>query len=136
MFFGFHERQLDAKGRVALPAAYREELGERCVLVFGESRCLEVHPADVFEARARELRDAVKRNEATITRQRGLAHSATYVPIDRQGRITIEERLRDFAHLGLSSKVIVTGNIDCVELWSDAIYRDVAERTSAEMAAT
>jgi transcriptional regulator MraZ len=135
VFFGLHERQLDDKGRVALPAPYRDDLGDRCVLVFGDSRCIEVHAADAFEARAAELRDSVKRGEASITRQRALAHSATSVSVDRQGRITVDERLRDFARIPLSSKVIITGNIDRVELWSDAVYREVADRTSAEMAA-
>jgi MraZ protein len=136
MFFGLYERQLDAKGRVALPASYRDELGERCMLVFGDSHCIEVHAADAFEARAVELRDDVKRGAATMARQRALAHSATPVTVDRQGRITLDERLRDFAHIPLSSKVIVTGNIDRVELWSDGVYQDVAERASAELAAT
>ncbi|HET9546845.1 MAG TPA: hypothetical protein VFO97_03375 [Desertimonas sp.] len=135
MFFGLHERQLDDKGRVALPATFREHLGERCVLVFGDSRCVEVHAADAFEARAAELRDDVKRGVATMARQRGLAHSATPVSIDRQGRIVVEERLREFAHIPLASKVIVTGNIDRVELWNDGVYREIAERSRAEMAA-
>ena len=136
MFFGLHERQLDAKGRIALPATYRDELGERCMLVFGDSRCIEVHAADAFEARAVELRDDVKRGVATMTRQRALAHSATPVTVDRQGRITLDERLRDFAQIPLSSKVIVTGNIDRVELWSDSVYQQLSERTSAELAST
>src|SRR5262245_2789527 len=136
MFFGLHERQLDAKGRVALPATYRDELGERCMLVFGDSRCIEVHAADAFEARAVELRDDVKRGVATMTRQRALAHSATPVTVDRQGRITLDERLRAFAQIALSSKVTVTGNIDRGQLWSDAVYGEVADRTSAERAAT
>jgi MraZ protein len=135
MFFGLHERQLDDKGRVALPAAFRDDLGERCVLVFGDSRCIEVHAADAFEARAAELRDDVKRGAATMARQRALAHSATPVTVDRQGRITIDERLRDFARIPLSSKVVVTGNIDRVELWNDGVYREIAERSRAEMAA-
>jgi MraZ protein len=136
MFFGLHERQLDAKGRVALPASYRDDLGERCVLVFGDSQCIEVHSADAFESRATEVREDVKRGAASMLRQRALAHSATPVSVDRQGRITVDERLREFAQIPLSSKVIVTGNIDCVELWSDAVFREVAERTKAEMAAS
>ena len=56
MFFGLHERQLDDKGRVALPARYRDGLGDRCFLAFGD-RCLDVHVADEFEASAGELRD-------------------------------------------------------------------------------
>jgi transcriptional regulator MraZ len=135
MFFGLHERQLDDKGRVALPASFRDDLGDRCVLVFGDSRCIEVHAADAFEARAAELRDDVKRGVATMARQRGLAHSATPVAVDRQGRITVDERLRAFARIPPSSKVIVTGNIDRVELWNDGVYREIAERSSAEMAA-
>ena len=134
MFFGLYERQLDAKGRVALPASYRDDLGERCVLVFGDAHCIEVHSADAFETRAIEVRDDVKRGASTMLRQRALAHSATPVSVDRQGRITVDERLREFAQIPLSSKVIVTGNIDCVELWSEAVYREVEERTKAEMA--
>jgi MraZ protein len=135
MFLGLHERQLDDKGRVALPAAYRDDIGERCVLVIGESRCIEVHAAGAFEARAAEIRDDVKRGVASIAKQRALAHSATAVTMDRQGRVTIDERLREYAHIPLSSKVIVTGNIDCVELWNEGVYREVADRASAEMAA-
>jgi MraZ protein len=135
MFFGLHERQLDDKGRVALPAAYRDDLGDRCVLVIGESRCIEVHAADAFEARATEIRDDVKRGAATIAKQRALAHSATAVTMDRQGRVTIDERLREYARIPLSSKVIVAGNIDCVELWNEGVYRQVADRASAELAA-
>jgi MraZ protein len=135
MFFGLHERQIDAKGRVALPASFRDDLGERCMLVFGDSQCIEVHAAEAFESRAAEVRDDVKRGTATMLRQRALAHSATPVTVDRQGRITVDERLREFAQIPLASKVIVTGNIDCVELWSDAVYREVAERTKAEMVA-
>lgn len=136
MFFGLHERQLDDKGRVALPASYRDDLGDRCYLVFGDSRCIEVHAAEEFEARAREILDAVKRGEASLARQRALAHSATLVGVDKQGRITVDEKLRDFARIPLSSRVIVTGNLDRVELWSESVYQEVAERSSGEMAST
>ena len=42
MFVGAHDRQLDDKGRVALPATYRAHLGERCYLVKGTDKCVEV----------------------------------------------------------------------------------------------
>lgn len=135
MFFGLHERQVDDKGRVALPAAFRDDLGERCYLVSGDSRCVEVHAADAFERRAAELLEAVKRGEATLTRQRALAHSATMVSVDRQGRITVDEKLREFARIPLSSRVVVAGNIDRVEVWNEGVFREVSERSSAELAA-
>lgn len=134
MFFGLHERQLDDKGRVALPAAYRSDLGERCYLIIGDSRCIDVYSADEFESRAREMIAAVKRGEAPLSRQRALAHSATVVGIDKQGRITVDEKLREFARIPLSSKVIVTGNLDRVEVWSESVYAEIADRSTAEMA--
>ena len=49
MFVGAHERQLDDKGRVALPATYRTHLGEHCYLVKGTDKCVEVIPSEAFE---------------------------------------------------------------------------------------
>ncbi len=134
MFFGLHERQLDDKGRVALPATFRTDLGDRCYLVFGDSRCIDIYSADEFESRAREMIEAVKRGEATVSRQRALAHSATVATLDKQGRITVDEKLREFARIPLSSKVVVTGNLDRVEVWSESVYAEIADRGSAEMA--
>jgi MraZ protein len=134
MFFGLHERQLDDKGRVALPAAFRADLGDRCYLMVGDSRCIDVYSANEFEARAREMIEAVKRGDETITRQRAFAHSATVATVDKQGRITVEEKLREFARIPLSSKVVVTGNLDRVELWSESVYTEISDRANAEIA--
>jgi MraZ protein len=134
MFFGLHERQLDDKGRVALPAAFRAGLGERCYVTVGENRCVDVLSAAEFESAAADLRERVKRGELPMARQRALTHSASEVTVDRQGRIKVEERLRDYAQLALSSKVIVTGNYDRIELWSEGVYAEVAARADDELA--
>lgn len=134
MFFGFHERQLDDKGRVALPAAFRSEFDDRCYLTYGDSRCIDVYSAEAFETKAREMIEAVKRGEAPLSMQRTLGHSATVATIDKQGRITVEEKLRDYAQLAPSSKIVVAGNLDRVELWSDAVYGSIAERGTLDMA--
>jgi DNA-binding transcriptional regulator/RsmH inhibitor MraZ len=78
--------------------------------------------------------EAVKRGDETIERQRALAHSATVATIDKQGRITVEEKLRDFARIPLSSRVVVAGNLDRVELWSEAVYTEIADRGNAVVA--
>ncbi len=137
MFFGLHERQLDDKGRVALPAAYRDDLGDRCVLVFGDSRCIEVHAADAFEARAAEMRDDVKRGAATIAAPAGprpLGDARHRRPAGPDHGRRAAARLRPASRCPRRSSS--TGNIDRVELWSEAVYREVAERASAELAAT
>ena len=134
MFFGLHERQLDDKGRVALPATFRADLGDRCYLVFGDDRCVEVYSSDEFENRAREMIEAVRRGDETNERRRALAHSATQATIDKQGRVTVEEKLREFARIPLSSKVFVAGNLDRVELWSEAVYTEISDRATAAVA--
>ena len=101
MFFGLHERQLDDKGRVALPATFRADLGDRCYLVIGDDRCIEVYSSEEFENRARDMIEAVRRGDETAERRRALAHSATLATIDKQGRVTVEEKLRDFARIPL-----------------------------------
>jgi MraZ protein len=134
MFFGLHERQLDDKGRVALPSTFRGDLGDRCYLVIGDDRCIEVYSSDEFENRARDMIEAVKRGDETYERRRALAHSATQATIDKQGRITLEEKLREFARIPLSSRVFVAGNLDRIELWSEGVYREISDRATAAVA--
>ncbi len=134
MFSGLHERQLDDKGRVALPSAYRRDLGDSCYLAFGENGCIDVLSTGAFEAAAAHIRERVRNGEVPLSRQRALHHFASQVPIDAQGRVKVEERLRDYAQLALSSKVVVAGNDDRIELWSEGVYAGVAARMSAGLA--
>jgi MraZ protein len=126
MFVGFHERQLDDKGRLALPSAFRADMGDACYLVYGEERCIDVFPRDAFEDMAREMMRQVRAKEISLTRQRAFAHSATLVTLDKQGRITLDERLRSYAQLTPSSPVIVSGNLDRAEVWSTELYEQIA----------
>ena len=134
MFFGHHERQLDDKGRVALPAPFRDGLGERCYLSFGENGCIDVLSAGEFEANAAEIRERVKKGELPMSRQRAITHSATPAVVDRQGRIKVDERLRDYAQMALSTKIVVTGNYDRIELWSESVYDTVSARSTSDLA--
>lgn len=134
MFYGFHERQLDDKGRVALPALYREEFRGHCVLTQGEGRCIDVLPVDDFDAEVERVRSRVRAGDLPIWRQRSIMHSAIPGQIDKQGRVKVDERLRRYASLDLSSKVIVAGNDDRLEVWSVAVYEEEAARADAEMA--
>ena len=134
MFVGVHERQLDDKGRLALPSVYRALLGDSCYLVFGDDRCVNVYARDEFERTARDVMEQVRRNEMTRTRQRALAHSATLVTLDKQGRVTIDDKLRSYAHLEPSSKVIVAGNLDRAEVWCEELYERVAAAGRGELA--
>lgn len=118
MFVGAHERQLDDKGRVALPATYRAHLGEHCYLVKGTEKCVDVIPSEAFEQFGRELMAKVERGELPLNHQRAVASSAVMVSVDKQGRVTVDEKLRGYAGLEVEHQVMVVGNLTRLEIWS------------------
>jgi MraZ protein len=134
MFVGVHERQLDDKGRLALPSAFRTLLGDSCYLVIGEERCIDVMPRDAFEEMASELMRQARNKEISLNRQRALAHSAALVTLDKQGRVTLDEKMRTYARLSPSSRVVVSGNFDRAEVWSAELYDQIAAAGRGELA--
>ena len=134
MFVGVHERQLDDKGRLALPSAFRTLLGDSCYLVIGEERCIDVMPRDAFEEMANELMRQARNKEISLNRQRALAHSAALVSLDKQGRVTLDEKMRTYARLSPSSRVVVSGNFDRAEVWSAELYEQIAAAGRGELA--
>jgi MraZ protein len=134
MFVGVHERQLDDKGRLALPSAFRSLLGDHCYLLMGEDRCVNVLAGEEFERLANRVMEQVRQGEISLARQRALAGSATLVALDKQGRITIDEKLRSYARLEPSSKVVVSGNLDRAEVWCEENYERVAAAGRGELA--
>jgi MraZ protein len=134
MFVGVHERQLDEKGRLALPSAFRSLLDETCYLSMGDDRCVNVYSRTEFERMANDLMARVRDGEITLNRQRALAHSASLVTLDRQGRVTIDDKLRTYARLETGSKVIVSGNLDRAEVWCAELYEHIAASGRGELA--
>ena len=122
MFVGVYERQLDERGRVALPSAFRGDLGEQCYLYIGNDGCVSISSVENFEADAIELLEQVRRGEATRNRQRAFAASATQATIDKQGRVTLDARLREHAAIEAQASVMVLGSIDKIEIWEPAAY--------------
>lgn len=117
MFVGVHDRSIDDKGRLALPAAFRGELGDHCYVSLDGDGCVTIREVTEFEAHARELIDREKRGELTRTRRRSVAANVSLVAIDKQGRITLDEKVRAHAGLLSSSSVKVAGMFDAVEVW-------------------
>jgi MraZ protein len=134
MFVGVHERQLDDKGRLALPSAFRSLLDDACYLVYGDDRCVDVFSRTDFERMAATVIEQVRTGEMTKARQRALAHSASLVTLDKQGRVTIDEKLRTYARLEPGSRVVVSGNLDRAEVWCEDLYERVAATGRGEMA--
>ena len=73
MFVGRHERQLDPKGRLALPSAFRPRFEPRCYLALGRDGCIDVFTPEAFEQMATETMEKVKQGEMGRDEQRALA---------------------------------------------------------------
>jgi MraZ protein len=134
LFVGTHERQLDDKGRLALPASFRTHLGDHCYLLPGQNNCLRVVPSGDFEHMAADLMAKVARGEVSMQYQRVVAANATPVSIDGQGRVKVEEKLRSYAGLSTESKALVNGNFTELEIWAPDRYERVQEIGNQELA--
>ena len=134
LFVGTHERQLDDKGRLELPASFRTHLGEHCYLVMGDDQCVNVIPADQFETMAEQLMNRVERGEASRQRQRAVASSATLVSVDKQGRVTVDDRLRTYAGLRTDDRVVVTGNFRVIEIWAPDRFSAINDEGTSDLA--
>ena len=120
MFLGTHAPRLDDKGRLILPAKFREQLEKGVVVTRGQERCLYVFPAVEFERLAEQLRQApVTSKQARDYMRVFLSGASDEVP-DKQGRITIPPALRSYA--GLTRDLTVIGAGHRVEIWDAAAW--------------
>jgi len=115
VFLGTHTPRLDDKGRLFLPAKYREELSAGLVLTKGQERCLYVFPETEFARFTEALRAAPVTAKAVRDYSRVFFASASDEIPDKQGRITIPQGLRDYA--GLQRDCVVIGANSRLEIW-------------------
>jgi MraZ protein len=134
LFVGAFERQLDDKGRLALPATFRVRLGDHCYLAKGPDGSVNVVPAHTFEAEAERMAERVQTGEVSRNELRALAASAVLVNLDKQGRVNLDEALRTYAALPSPGPVMVAGSFDRLEIWSLARYERVDQAGTAAMA--
>lgn len=115
MFLGTHTPRLDEKGRLFLPAKYREELAGGLVITKGQERCLYVFPEAEFERITQALRSAPVTAKSVRDYSRVFFASASDEVPDKQGRITVPPSLREYA--GLSRDCVVIGANTRLEIW-------------------
>jgi MraZ protein len=125
MFLGEFEHSLDDKGRVAIPARFREELAKGIILTRGFDRCLQAFPKPTWERLRERVSGLSLGNEESRQLRRLLFSGAADVDVDRQGRILIPQNLREYA--GLGELVVLTGMDTFFEIWSNERWRQVIE---------
>ena len=110
---GQYQHSIDAKGRLFIPAKFREELGETFYVTIGLDGCLSVY-SDTKWAALMEKVEALPLSKAR--NMRTLFANAAKCEPDAQGRILIPGKLREYA--ALDREVIINGMSKCVELWN------------------
>lgn len=135
LFVGVYERQLDERGRVALPTPFRSSIGEQCYLTYGEDGCVRIMSEQSFRVEAEEMMDAVKNGEISRSKQRAFASSVVIGGLDKQGRLVVDQRLRQHAGIEPQAPVIVLGVFDRIEIWEPTRYGREESEGQSEMAA-
>jgi len=130
MFLGSSYLNLDAKSRFAMPTKYRERIvadqdGEMVLTADHGGQCLTLYPMSSWEVMQKSIASMNPLKKGTMNLMRTVFGYATEVKMDGQGRILVAEPLRDFANL--DKKLMLIGQMDKFELWSEDVWNSSAE---------
>ena len=134
MFLGTHEPLLDEKGRLILPAKFRDELASGLVVTKGQEHCLYGFPTTEFASLTEAMRQAPVTSKGARDYMRVMFAGAHDEIPDKQGRITIPPQLRSYA--GLARECVVIGANTRIEIWDRAAwtaYLNSQEQNFAEI---
>jgi MraZ protein len=126
MFLGEFIHTIDEKGRLTIPAKFRDELAEGLIITRGIDRCLAVYPMDEWNRLAEQVSALPLTDRlARAFRRLVFANASDAIP-DKQGRILIPPRLREYA--SLNGEAVVTGLNTYVEVWNPDAWGEESER--------
>jgi MraZ protein len=126
VFLGEFVHILDSKGRLTIPAKFRADLDTGLVITRGIDRCLAVFPLGEWEQLAEQVSDLPMTDRQARAFRRLLFANASDVFLDKQGRVVIPPRLREYANL--DGEVVVTGLNTYIEVWSAEAWDEVREQ--------
>ena len=132
VFRGVQHINMDAKGRLAMPARQREPLMSRCegqivVTIDTQTACLVIYPLPEWERIEQEIQGLPSLKPAVRRFQRLVLGYATDLELDANGRILLPQSLREYARL--DKKLVLVGQGNKLELWAEALW--LAERDQA-----
>ena len=115
MFMGEYHHSVDEKGRLIIPAKYREILGNHSVMTRGIEHCIYVYPEEAFTHIVNQLETLpfTKKDARGFTRF--FMSGATAAELDKQGRVLIPTPLANYAML--DKEVVIVGAMDRLEIW-------------------
>ena len=116
MFLGEYKHTIDNKCRLTIPAKFREDLNNQCVIAKGLDGCLAVYPMDEWALICEKI-DAKPSSDVKVRRFKRLFYASASVEIlDKQGRLSIPPALMEYA--AIDKDVYIVGESNTFELWS------------------
>jgi MraZ protein len=131
MFIGEYHHTIDEKGRIIIPAKFREELGESFIITRGIENCLFVYSEENWAKITDKLNSLPFTKKDARTFNRFFMSGATNVELDKQGRVNISKPLIDYASLLKDCVIIGTG--DRLEVWSQESWESFFDSTKDSM---
>ena len=122
MFIGEYEHNVDAKGRVIMPAKLREDIGEKFIVTKGLDGCLFAYSQNEWTNFEEKLKTLPLTNKNARDFVRFFLSGAVECEIDKQGRFLIPSNLRQYATL--DKEIVIIGVGTRIEIWSKATWKD------------
>ena len=122
MFMGEYNHSIDAKGRLIVPAKFREQLGDTFVVTKGLDGCLFVYSHEEWQRIEESLREKPLTSKDARKFLRFFFAGACNCEVDKQGRILLPANLREYA--GIDKDIVSVGVYSRVEIWSKERYTE------------
>lgn len=126
MFMGEFQHSLDDKGRLIMPAKFREGLGEKFIVTRGLDNCLFVYPLAQWKILEDKIKELPTSHADTRAFVRMFFSGAVEAELDKQGRIVIPQHLRDHARIERDAYII--GVSTKVEIWAKAAWEEYSSQ--------
>jgi MraZ protein len=130
MLIGRFDNSIDAKGRMIIPAKFRNDLDGKCVLTYGLDGCLYLYPAQKWESFVEKLMTLPQADENVRLFSRYFFANAVECDIDKQGRITIPPQAREFAQI--EKELVTIGFAEKAEIWGKEVFNAEKEPKSMD----
>ena len=127
MFMGEYQHSVDDKGRLIVPAKFRENLGSTFIATRGLDNCLFIYPESEWKVLEQKLKSLPLMKSDARAFTRFFFSGATECELDKQGRINIPQHLRDYAKL--EKDCVVLGVTNRVEVWSKSLWEGYYEQS-------
>ncbi len=132
LFIGEYRHQLDDKGRLAIPAKFRNALKKGAIVTKGLDGCLFLYTMIEWSKLVEKLSQMPVSSTAARAFSRLMLAGAYEVDVDAQGRINLPNYLIDFAQLQTKNPTVVAGLLSRLEIWEEKAWNDYKRKTEPE----